>query len=151
MFECINPKLADDCRYLKTLFNSKDVLDRYRALVLSILKETKMEGIMDKCPIANFRAITRNILALGACLNNSNQFRDWYLMVLEKISEPAAQMNWTVKDLESFMDALNTGIRRSNFDIPEPAILSYSKIVKTLSLSGTRLLPYANVTFVFGF
>ena len=90
-------------------------------------------------------------MALGGCLSNTNQFRDWYLMVLEKISEPAALMNWTVKDLESFMDALIAGLRRGNFDIPEPAMQSYTKIVKTLSLSGMKLLPYANVTFVFGF
>ena len=147
----MNPKLSDDCRLIKTLFAAKDVLERYRSIVVNILRDNKVESIMDKCPIANFRTILRNILALGACINNSNQLRDWYLMVLEKMAEPAVQMGWTVRELEAFTSALISGMRKGKFDAPDPALQSYSKIVTTLSLSAVKLYPYVNASFVFGF
>ena len=131
--EEMDSAIVEDCRLLKiTLFNHKDVLDRFR---LGLLQSLEDQELCDKISLPTFKNMIRNILAIGSSLSNSKEIRDIFLTIMERIVEPCLfSYGWSVKDLERFIRGLIAVLQSA------PELSGVSKYLKTFNRLFTAVL-----------
>ncbi len=145
VLEEIDSSLAQDARDLKTiLFNSKEIIDEYRNLVLTHLASQGAAHILDRSSNSHnaaFKVILKNILNLGAGLANTKEVRDILGTVMEKIVEPCLGMGWSPSDLDMFLAGVLAQFRNVDSITPNyrrKYMSSFERLVHAVAATGVR-------------
>ena len=75
-------------------------IDRQQKLILKDLRKRKLPAPMLKSVEQNFKTLSKAITNLGASLIHSQDLKDFFVDLVEKIVEPCKQLHWEKSDMD---------------------------------------------------
>ena len=102
----IDKEFVHDLRDLRNFLSEKEVQDLHRSIISALLEKKSLTLHFTKSLDSNFRLLSRNMFSIGAQLSNSKELKEFFVNCIEKIIETVKQLEWSIKELETFLSAM---------------------------------------------
>ncbi|XP_071833465.1 acidic fibroblast growth factor intracellular-binding protein-like [Apostichopus japonicus] len=95
-------QFLQELRELKFLANDKDASDQHKSLMFNSLKGQQSPGITINVE-NNFKNLSRAIISIAVDMIHSKDLKDFFIDVVEKITEPCKQAHWSSEQMSQFL------------------------------------------------
>ncbi|KAJ3257291.1 hypothetical protein HK103_004845 [Boothiomyces macroporosus] len=143
--EELDPAIAEDSRHLKTLFNHKDNLEKFRQVITDRLTNLNQPATAEKAAnMTTFKIIFRNMWSIGTSLTNNKEMRDLYFILVDRIVDPFLTYGWTYQDVDIFFSAIIGILQEEKTNSLCPSMSSrnrktFIKLCSIIKFASTRL------------
>ncbi|KAJ3314856.1 hypothetical protein HDV04_005277 [Boothiomyces sp. JEL0838] len=151
--EELDPAIAEDSRHLKTLFNHKDNLEKFRQIITDRLTNLNQPATAEKAAnMTTFKIIFRNMWSIGTSLTNNKEMRDLYFILVDRIVDPFLTYGWTYQDVDIFFSAIIGILQEEKANSLCPSMSSrnrktFIKLCSIIKFASTRLFKPNGATY----
>jgi len=124
----IDRNFVQELRDLRNFILEKDIQDIHKITVMNELDKEPTTLHFTKSVDTNFKTLTRNLFVLGAGLSHTKDFRDFFNDCIEKLIEPIKQVEWYIKDLDIFLEAMITSWKDFHIDGFESSVRKFDGV-----------------------